>query len=661
MSSLKDALARVTRVARHAELLRHNQQVAPVPSKGDSSAKIRQLPPRDRVPKHHLEKLRPHLRGFQKKRYQRFLEPLDMPQLKIYSNTNSPYNATRAEANFASKKSTDRIDVFNNFLSERFVFNKMVDFLVELTPEYLKSAETVSDADLLTSVLNEESVEFHRNRYENVPRYHFHEVPPVPTPLTKESFQQYIFYLTHLRILYRNLSSLASGIVPEILLYTHHLDNDEFKPYRSVHTYNYLIKYFGYDKFQNSFARELLLVMSKDGHRPNLDTINQLLKICRIHTNRRSLVSTYKVVINYLTLAKRLGLKVNLSTWNRVYDCIDNIFLKELLLNKIASINLPVLYNLCLRILEDYSKTTRTFSDVVHFIESDLQRPNWRQDPRFAEKVIYHGIVNAEKNEAFGKVWTNLVEQVSVDGVTLKTIVNGISSNHHLTGKTSLAVNVYSRLKNKVDVPPEVYGKLIQMICLNEENLDVTHVNFLVRALIHIDAAPLLNLPVEYTEYEPSSEKSVDGQKLIEFPYQVPTLKMSEHYKIMKRLTKHHLIDLEAKCIYLRNSQPHLNVPMPWDPTLEHEQELWQQQKLHMDTTHGFWSDANTFAPLGKLPVSPQPVPEKVVSTYKRLAHINMGISHDINLVRRLQTGFDRHIEHEMLERNIYGAPSVHK
>ncbi|KAM9886070.1 hypothetical protein OXX79_014426 [Metschnikowia pulcherrima] len=104
-------------------------------------------------------------------------------------------------------------------------------------------------------------------------------------------------------MLYRNSSSLMSGIVPEILLHTHHLENTQFKPFRTVETYNYLI-IFGYEKFQNSFSRELLLVMVHDGHSPNINTINQLMKTCRIHASRRSLVSTYKVVVSYLSLAK---------------------------------------------------------------------------------------------------------------------------------------------------------------------------------------------------------------------------------------------------------------------------------------------------------------------------------------------------------------------
>lgn len=586
-----------------------------------------------------------------------------MPQLKIYSENSGRYNVERAEANFASKKSTDRIDVFNNFLSERFVFNKMVDFLVELTPEYLKSADTVGNVESLTSVLNEEQTEFSRNHYDNVPKYHFHELPRFPDPLTKESFQKYIYFLTHLKILYRNSSSLASGIVPDILLYTHHLDNVQFKKYRSVHTYNYLIKYFGYDKFQNSFARELLLVMAKDGHQPNIETINQLLKICRIHAKRRSLVSTYKVVINYLTLAKRLDLGPNLSTWNRVYDCIDNIFLKELLVNKIASVNLPILNNLCIRILEDYCKTTKLLHNVIDFVEVDLCRHNWRNDPRLADKVIYHSIINAQNNEELGNIWNGLISKVAVDGITLKHIINGIFANQHISNRAYSALCIYSKLEKRVVVPPEVFGKLIQMICVNDEQYDITTVNSLVRKLIHIDAVNVLGLPVEYNEYEEvdkskeseSKEKSNGGRsKVFEFPYVIPRAIIPEHYKIMKRLTKHHLIDLEAKCIYLRNNER--DVLMPWATIEKDEIGQWEDLKQQLKVCTNWWSDSPSFltyfGPLG----SPDPVPEKLVRAYKKQADTNMGISHDINLIRKLEAGFDNQLIDEMKTRNIYSA-----
>lgn len=673
MSSLKDALSRVTRVARHMELLRRDTRTPSLsssPVAGSSTVKRRRSPPRNRVPKENLERLRPHLRGFQKKRYQGFLEPLSMPQLKIYSENTAPYNVERAEANFASKKSSDRIDVFNNFLSERFVFNKMVDFLVELTPEYLKSAETVSNVESLASVLKEEHTEFSRNNYKNVPRYHFHELPSFPNPLTKESFQEYIYFLTHLKILYRNSSSLASGIVPDILLYTHHLDNDQFKPYRSVHTYNYLIKYFGYDKFQNSFARELLLVMARDGHQPDIETINQLLKICRIHTNRRSLVSTYKVIINYLTLAKRLDLRANLSTWNRVYDCIDNIFLKEILVNKIASINLPILNNMCIRILEDFARTTKSLSEVINFVESDLCRQHWRSNPRLAEKVVYHSIVNAQNSRELGNIWNGLISEVAIDGISMKNIINGVFANPNISNKVYFALCMYSKLEQRVTVPAEVYGKLIQMICVNHDNYDIAIVNSLVRSLIHTDAVKALDLPIEYTEYadDVKKGKEIDGEgkinegkssddKVYNFPYTIPRTDIPEHYKIMKRLTKHHLIDLEAKCIYLQNQGKAIS--MPWDEIKQNEITQWTEQKQLMMNDPFWWNgDPSTISLLG-LQESADPVPEKLVLTYRQLANTKMGISHDINLIHKLEAGFDNHLIDEMKTRRIH-SPSVH-
>ena len=54
----------------------------------------------------------------------------------------------------------------------------------------------------------------------DVPHHAFHEIPPIPSPLTKDSFEQYIYHLTHCKFHYRNSLSLQSGIIP-ISYYTH--------------------------------------------------------------------------------------------------------------------------------------------------------------------------------------------------------------------------------------------------------------------------------------------------------------------------------------------------------------------------------------------------------------------------------------------------------
>ncbi|KAM9922628.1 hypothetical protein OXX80_011812, partial [Metschnikowia pulcherrima] len=162
-----------------------------------------------------MDKVRPHLKGFLRKRYQKFLEPLDMPQLKIYDDSLPKYDVSRAEHILANKKSSDRQQIFANYLEEKHNFEKMMNLLVELTPRDLMDKNTVENSTSLAHVLKREESQFRATRYDHIPRYHFHEVPPIPQPLTKESFQEYIYFLTHSKMLYRNSSSLMSGIVPE--------------------------------------------------------------------------------------------------------------------------------------------------------------------------------------------------------------------------------------------------------------------------------------------------------------------------------------------------------------------------------------------------------------------------------------------------------------
>ena len=49
-------------------------------------------------------------------------------------------------------------------------------------------------------------------------------------------------------------------------------------------------------------------------------------------------------------------------------------------------------------------------------------------------------------------------------------------------------------------------------------------------------------------------------------------------------------------------------------------------------------------------------VPQEVITTYRKVSWIRMGVSLDINLVRKLKKGFERDIEDEMANRNIFHA-----
>lgn len=649
--SLKDALARVTRAAQQMEPLRLARQQLPaqtVAAPAPPQKKRTRCPPRDRLPQNEYTQLRPHLRGFTRRRFQQFLDPLEMPQLKAYDDSLPRYDAKRAAANLAAKKSTNTVDVFHNFLSRRMEFEKMLALLVELTPDHLMSAETVNNPALLASVLEQEHRSYLATRFAQVPRYHFHEVPPLPQDLLKHRFFEYIYYLTHLQILYRNSLSLTSGIVPEILLYTHHLHNDTYKEFRSVESYNCLIKYFGYDKYQNAFARELLLVMAKDGCRPNIDTINQLLKICRVHANRPFLVSTYSVIVSYLMLAKRLDLKVNLSTWNRIYDCIDNIFLKEMFVNKISALNVPLLPNFCIRLLEDFATTTTRNEDVVEFVEQDLRRPNWRTDPRIAEKVLFHKVQHLPANEGLESIWT-FVGDIAKDSVTLKTLCNAINANPRLTHKTYLLLATYARFSKDIAAPAEVFAALIRSLCENKENFDHAAVNRILRGIVHIDAVETLALPLESVEYETVETTKKPRSK--HFPYAVPQGPISEHYRILKRLTRDWMTEWEGRIIYLMSTEH--NHKVPWELPSDAEAQEWRELKTVLQNDPRYWEHTCEKERRLGLVGATREVPSKVVDAYLRQNRANMGLSLNLNIIKKLRVGFDQHTEQQMRERHI--------
>lgn len=643
MSSLREALIRVSRVARNIEQAKLPLRPPSQHTKSVKDSEVNELPRRERIPKKDLHKFRENLKGFQKRRFQSFLKPLNMPDLKIFDDDLPKYDIARAEANLAVKSSNDRVAVFNTFLSERFTFNKMLDFLVDLTPLYLKCERTVTDPAALGNILKQQDDDFRKNKFD-VPRYHFHEVPPFPEPLTKESFQEYIYFLTHVRMPYKNSSSLLSGVIPEILLYTHSLQNDAFKDLRSVETYNYLIKFFGYDKFQASFAKELLLVMTADGKQPNMETINELLKICRSHSKRRSLVSSYSVILRYLSLVKRMGLTVNLTTWSRVYECITNIFLREVYVNKMASINLPILSHMCVRVLEDFSQTTRTTQDVIDFLCNELRRPGWRELPRLAEKVVLH-IVSGAKNPLELKPAFDLLEDIAVDETTINTLVNKILQNENLRNRTLVLLFIYCRFEQHVNAQsPEVLSNLIKAI--STDDIAITQANFLLRCVVHEEAVRTLNLPVEFNKY---AEIGKGKSKRPHFPYKIPTSCIPEHYRIMKRLTGDHMTDFEARVIHNHREQ----LPIPWDPLTESEKVKWKAYKAKLTQIGPFWLDlANVTQELG-LETAAKNTPPHLIKAYRKLNAINTGISRDINLVHRLKIGLDKHLEKELEERKI--------
>lgn len=362
MLSIRDTISRIARYAR---------QIDTPPKKSVSDAINVAKTPRKVVPHHPKAK-----RSTQLDIYREFLQPLNIKNLKLMSSADEfDENSARIQWERAKHRGIPNSDTF--LLQDRMFFHKMMDYLSTLVTEDLKSTDVIKSA-----------------RYE-CPSISFDELPRVPYPLTPSLFREYIYILTHQKFLYRNSLSLKLGIVARILLYTHSLENDEFRSVRSVHTYNYLIKWFGYDKNQSSFARVLLLMMRKDGHLPNTDTINNLLKCTQIHSHIRSNTNTYQVVLEYLRLARKLNIAIDLSTFSRIYDCINNIFLRELFLARVQHMDLPMLEHLVYKILDDFAETTRDTNEVVSFIEQDLRCTDWRTRSKLSNKVAAHRMLHS--------------------------------------------------------------------------------------------------------------------------------------------------------------------------------------------------------------------------------------------------------------------------
>lgn len=544
-----------------------------------------------------------------------------MPQLKAFDERKQ-YDSTKAEQRRSAIQSTRIEDQFQHFLNERGVFTKMLDLLVELTPELLKSALTIENSEALASVVVEQERQYRSTRY-STPRYLMTELPHMPPPDDAAKFREYIYYLTHTKVLYRNLSLLTSGIVPEILLHTHHLENSTYKNVRSTTTYNYLIKYFGYDKFQSSFARELLLVMSKDGHHPNIETVNQLLKACRIHSRRRRLTSTYHVILSYLTLAKRLDLRADLTTWYRVYDCIDNIFLKETFANKMALINLPISEAMCLRIVQDFASTSSKTSELVEFVERDLRRDP--TEPRIGDIIMTHKVRKLRDCGEFSRIWREL--PLCSDPLTVKNLASAVAGNRYLKHKTPLLLGILLHFKKQpVEILPEVVGLLLKTAVTEKVSSKI------LRGLLY-EGMKALRLE-EWTHKRCKKKIQVPG-----FPVLVPKPKLHESYRILKRLTQNRLTEAEARAILAidsGNRERYL-----WDPLSAEEAAWWAEFcETHM---HEFW--------LREWPAECWPA--DVVAAFVRFNNTRKGINRDSRTVQRVAAGFDHHLKADINGRGI--------
>lgn len=514
MNSLKDAISRVGRSIRTLEHLRDDKVALNAKKTVAKPPSDRPPPPATKIidqPDHNytheeLHERRKHLHGYQRKVFQEFLAPVNIPNLKIFEPEPRPFDTKFARQNWRTKTSKDNVVRYNLYLENRLTFSTMLDLLVELTPRHI--LESGSSEDLSRKMSIEE-----QQHHQRVPRYWFTEIPPIPTPLTADTFDEYIYFLTHSRILYKNLLSLQSGLVPDILLYTHKPTNDTYRLVRSSRSYNHLIKYFGFDKNQSAFARELLLVMKHEGHDINIDTINNLLLLCLVHANIRSTTNTHQIVTKYLRLSRTLGIDIDLTTWTRVYDLIKNIFFKEMFLNRIGTIGLPILPSLGLRILEDFGETTTRTDEVVEFIEKDLRLAEWASHVRFRNKVLYHRGRHISEREV-GEFYDKWCHTTVWDDHSARYVLLAVRRNRHISNKPAVVFGLYCRLVTADSVEaPEVFQAVVQVL-LGAFRFTPALVGVLVRGVIH-DATVKLRLPDEVTTY-PNGASKLEAYKIVQ-------------------------------------------------------------------------------------------------------------------------------------------------
>lgn len=561
MLSIKDTISRIGRSIRQVESLTQS-------SNPKSPIKLPATKPCLKViPKTHtqlsnegLNQLKPLYTDFQRKVFQDFLKPLNIPNLKTFCEK-VDYNNREAKQNWLQKTSTEPQDVLDTFIKHRYQFKRLMKYLLAITPSHLKGILYSNVQQIQHILQEEEKVQLSLER-PKIPHNTFHEIPPLPSPLTKESFEEYIFKLTHSKYHYKNSLSLQSGIIPQILLHTHKLSNEKFKPFRSTATFNHLIKYFGYDKNQSLFARELLLVMNNDGHVADFGTINNLLCVVKLHSRIRSNTSSYRLALKYLKFGHQLGVQVNLSTWTRIYDIIDNVYLKEQFLNTLQEKGIPILRPLLLRILKDFSKTTKKTKDVIYFIENDLGMKNWQEDGLVRGQVLCHQALNYGEDSA--QPWLNEFD--------FKNWLQGLKENENFKGEKSIIMlKQYFARDFEISETLPIFAILIQQLV--SEFLDIRHLKqlvFVVRGLIY-EATNQLGIPVEVDSYG-------DGN------YSIP-----ENYKILARNLQDALPMLQAKIEFI-NKFSYEKLPLPWEWLSDQEVQRWEalKQKFKISNTELF-------------------------------------------------------------------------
>ncbi|CAK9436762.1 uncharacterized protein LODBEIA_P12840 [Lodderomyces beijingensis] len=509
-------------------------------------------------------------RDRQSRQFQAFLKPLGLKDLKINSRS-QPFDSHSARLRWQNNNSKDYQIQSATYMDDRDLFENVLRCLVDLTPPGLKRKVTNQSQSQSKLKTGEEQ----RRRRHRVDIYH--ELPPIPSPLTKENFEEYIYKLTHWKYHFRNSSSLRSGIIPQILLHTHNLTNETYKPFRSATTFNYLIRYFGIEKNQSLFARNLILVMNQEGHLVNHQTIDLMLRICAIHSHIRSNTNTFILVLKYLRLGESLGISVSLDTWTRLYDTISNVRLKERFLRVCQQENIPMSSGLVMRILDDFMKVTTKTEDVIYFVENDLNlRESWRNDAFIKHKLISHQAKNGT------------VPEISADAYSLQHLLNGLSQNRNLSLRAKVMFDEYCKFcnRNRNSAPPQllkIYTMLIKQLIVDFSDLrNAVSLVFVIRGLIH-DATKNLGLPTGYCNGIEDERQS--------FP---------ENYKIISRESKGSLFRLHALVEYIDINTKNENTK-PWEPLRDEEVLEWLNFKNSSDKWDRFIQQQKHFIPENEL------------------------------------------------------------
>ncbi|RCK64267.1 ATPase expression protein 3 [Candida viswanathii] len=620
MIALKDTILRISRAVRQSKDLpkttsstRQESPREPRTHKPEPTPTIIEKR-HEHLPNEKLQQFKPLYSDFQRKVFLDFLRPLNMPNLKTL-NKRPPYDSARARSNWRQKSSSAPQDILDTYLKRKRLFKRLIWYLKATTPARCKNVD-YSNTDLVQNLLEQDAEMSNYSRKWEMPHQIFHEIPPMPSPLTKENFEEYIYKLTHATYHYKNSLSLQSGIIPQILLHTHKLSNKEFKPFRSTTTFNHLIKYFGCDKGQDLFARELVLAMTKDGHELNRGTISNLFRILKNRSKIRSVRDTYRLTLFLARFADRHSITTNLLTWAKVYDVIDNVYLKEWFLNEMQENGIPFVRLLLDSILRDFARSTKNTEDLIYFIENDLGIKNWRTDAAARGAVIRHSTLYSS---------VDVPEYVGSE-FDFKNWLLGIKYRRDFEGRRSIHMlkNFFVRDFDISETLPNFSMPIEQLI---EDFPDVRHQKqlvFVVRGLIY-EATKELGLPLERNTYDNGNQS------------------IPENYKIVLRDLNDALQELVARVEFL-NKNSLEKCPAPWEWLSNEEVEQWEG-----------WKQSFKANPDGMFPQFEdfQPFPQEEMEKTKTHIMKKMVAARNRERLRVVNEGFDGHMLSLMKERGL--------